>query len=87
MAVTSKWRLFYSKLIDEVRNTRLKEFQNTKTKANAWIAVGSEMGSVGTYSSSTQNNNVELQFLILSHLRSGLRFMVRVWVRCGFRVM
>jgi len=69
MAITSKWRLFDSKLIYKVRNTRLKEFWNANIKENAWIAVASEMGSTDMYSRSTQNNNVvELQFLILSHL-------------------
>jgi len=47
MAVTSKWRLFDSKLMDEVRNTGLKEFSNTKVKENACIAVALEMGSTG----------------------------------------
>jgi len=74
MAVTSKRRLFDSNLINEVRNTRLKEFKNAKIKENAWIAVASKMGSTDTYSSRTQNNNVaELQLSTLSHLRSGLR--------------
>jgi len=44
MAVTSKWQLFDSKLMDEVCNTRLKEFQTAKVKENAWMAVASETG-------------------------------------------
>jgi len=63
-AVTSKWQLFDSKLIDEVRNTRLKEFRNVEIKENAWKAIASERGSTGMYNSSTQNKVIFVEFTV-----------------------
>jgi len=54
------WRLFDSKLTEEVRskpvlyNARLKEFRNANIKENASSVVAAEMGSLGRYSSGHQ---------------------------------
>jgi len=55
MALGNSWRAFDSRLIEVVRlksvlyNTRLKDFRNKTTKANAWKKTADEMNSTGEY--------------------------------------